>query len=535
MRITCRRRRGGQWTRVGLSAGAVALLLAIVPFAFGCGGGSTSSTSSTTAGAIQKGGALRVATYPADGQYDPALFGGNSSDIQLQAQALEKLVTLGSDMSVEPTLATKWESSDSVVWKFTLRDGVTFTNGDPFTSADVVYSMERLMSKKLGSSMASVYSNIKSVTADDASHVTFTLKAPDSEFPASLADYHTLMLDKSVKDAMKNMVGTGPFMLQSFTAGSRAVLVRNPHYWGRDAQGNQLPYLDQVEFIFTPSGAGQFQGLQGGTVDLMMSLSSTQKQQLAGSPSAQAVEGPSNICYELQIRCDQGPATDVKFRQALLYGTDQKEIVGLVAPGVSAPGNGTLVGPAYAADYLDSSVPYDPAKAKQLLQEAGYGNGVSIKLVAYASDPLPAIATVWQAQMKKIGVNVSIQQVPQDVFYSDKGTETWYQADFSLVDWGVRATPLPYFQLALTSDAPWNYSRWKDPEFDSVVSQIPQTLDQGQRTQLYHQAQQILQQQVPMINMLVDNTLAGVSSKLEGVALAPDGVETVFSTAYFKQ
>ena len=121
-----------------------------------------------------------------------------------------------------------------------------------------------------------------------------------------------------------------------------------------------------------------------------------------------------------------------------MAGTDRQAIIDLVAPGIAAPGNGTLVGPAYADYYLDESVPYDPEKAKQLLADAGFADGVDIKLVAQTADPVPAVATAWQAQMKEIGVNVEIQQVPPDVYYADKGTDNWYQADFS--SWtGARA------------------------------------------------------------------------------------------------
>ena len=196
-----------------------------------------------------------------------------------------------------------------------------------------------------------------------------------------------------------------------------------------------------------------------------------------------------------------------------MAGTDRQAIVDLVAPGVADPGNGTLVGPAYADDYLSTSVAYDPEKAKQLLADAGYADGVDIKLVAQNTDPVPAVATAWQAQMKEIGVNVSIQQVPVDVYYADKGTDNWYEADFSVVDYGTRAVPNTYFQLALTSTAPWNYSRWKDPEFDALSQQISTELDATKRAELYKQAQTILQDQVPMMNFLVNTAVAGQSCR----------------------
>jgi peptide/nickel transport system substrate-binding protein len=178
-------------------------------------------------------------------------------------------------------------------------------------------------------------------------------------------------------------------------------------------------------------------------------------------------------------------------------------------------------------------VAFDPAKAKQLLADAGYAGGLKIRLVAQTAEPIPGLATAWQAQMKDIGVDVSIQQVPPDVYYADKGEDNWYQSEFSFVDWGTRAAPITYFQLALTSTAPWNYSRWKNPEFDAIVAQIPQALDETQRADLYKQAQAILQDQVPMINFIVNTAVAGESSNVDGIALNPDWAHTTFRSAYF--
>ncbi len=409
------------------------------------------------------------------------MYAGAYGDEQLQRQVLEKLVDVDAQLNPVPVLATKWSSADGKVWKFTLRDGVTFTNGEAFTSADVIYTMDRLRSKKLGSVMADVYANVDRVVADDPTHVTFYLKSVDSEFPATLTDMRTLMLCKSVKDPMKQLVGTGPFMLESFAAEDRAVLKANPNYWGRDADGNRLPYLDGVSFIYSPDMTGQVEGLQGGSLDWVGGLSSELRQTVEGSPGIKVFSIDSNNVFTLQIRCDQGPGKDVAFRQALMAGTDRQALVDLVAPGDASPGNGTIVGPAYAANYLQESVPFDPAKAKELLASAGYANGLEIKLVVQTLDPWPAIATAWQAQMKTIGVSVSISQVPSDVFWANTGTNSWTQVEFCGVDWSTRVPPSVYFQLGFITDSPWNMMRWSDPAFDQIVKQLPQQLDETKR------------------------------------------------------
>ncbi|NLE23232.1 MAG: ABC transporter substrate-binding protein [Actinobacteria bacterium] len=525
-----RSRRGAKVVGALLVLAAVlALALAIMA----CGGTESSDEGSDTGGAPVPGGTLKVGMQPGNGQYDPVMMAGSVGDIILICQAQENLVALAQDFSVKPWLAKDWDSPDGKSWTFNLQEGVTFSNGEPFTSEDVLYSFERLRSKE--SPMAGVYANIKDVVADSPTQVTFHLKAVDSEFPSSLTDYRAKMLCKSVKDPMTELVGTGPFVLESYAAEDRAVLKKNLSYWQKDADGNALPYLDGVEFIYSPDTAGQIEGLQGGALNWVGGLTAEQKQTIEANPSLKVITTKTNYMNALQIRVDQGAGKDKAVRQALWAGTDRQAIVDLVAPGVGVAGNGTFVGPAYEAYYTDEQPPYDPEKAKQLLAEAGYADGLKIKLVCQNADPMPAIATAWQAQMKEIGVDVEIQQVPTDVYYADKGTDTWYEADFGMVDWGTRAVPVTYFQLALTSDAAWNYARWKNAEFDSIVKQIPLTLDEAERADLYKQAQAIIQDEVPMMNFIVLTAVAGESANVDGIELDPDWAHTTFTTAYFTE
>jgi peptide/nickel transport system substrate-binding protein len=497
------------------------------------GASSSAGASPRTAATPQPGGTFVVGMQPGEGQFDPVLMDGAAGDVSLISQVLEPLVTLAPDFSVQPALATAWSTPDGgKTWHVTLRGGVEFSNAQSFTSADVLASFDRLRSTTLGSPTAATYADIRSVVADDATHVTFHLKTADSEFMASLTDFHAKMLCRSVTDPMTQLVGTGPFMLKSYAA-DNAVLTRNPHYWGEDAQTNQLPYFDQVDFVYSSDATAQIAALKAGTLDWVGGLSAAQKQTVDADARLKSATTPTNDCFELQIRCDMGPGKKLAFRQALMAGTDLTALVASAIPGVAVPGNGTLVGPAYAADYLTSTVAQNRAAAKRLLAKAGYGRGITIKLVTQTSGPIPAFATAWKAQMKKIGVTVSIKKVSPSVYYADKGTNTWTKAAFGIVDWGTRAVPSTYFKLALATHATWNYSRWSNAPFDKLTKQIPLTADDVQRGDLYKRAERILQRQVPMINFGVLLGVAGESASVDGVVLAPDWEQTQFSTGYF--
>ncbi len=527
-------------TRLARALAVAAILLLIAAMAVaavGCGTeeeGGGGASESPAAGTPVPGGTLRVGMQPGNGQFDPVMMAGSVGDILMTCQATENLVKLAPDFSVQPWLAQSWDSPDGQSWTFVLQEGVTFHNGEAFTADDVIYSFERLRSEE--SPMAGVYANIEEVVADSPTQVTFKLKAVDSEFPSSLTDYRAKMLCKSVADPMTELVGTGPFMLESFAAEDRAVMVKYPQYWDKAENGDQLPYFDGVDFIYSPDTAGQIEGLQGGALDWVGGITSEQKQVVESDPMLKTITSVTNYLNCLQIRVDQGAGKDLKVRQALWAGTDRQAIIDLVAPGVGEPGNGTFVGPAYQAYYADTEVvAYDPEAAKQMLADAGYADGVDIKLVAQTADPIPAIATAWQAQMKDIGVNVEIVKVPSDVFYADKGTDNWYQADFGVVDWGTRASPITYFKLALTSDAAWNYSRWNNAEFDEICKQIPLALDEAERADLYKQAQALIQEEVPIMNFIVLTGVAGESAKVDGIVLDPDWAHTTFTEGFFTE
>jgi peptide/nickel transport system substrate-binding protein len=517
---------------------ALVIVAALTAFAaVGCGGdgdegGGTTDGGGTATGPVM-GGTLRVGTTTASGQLDPATFAGNTSDIQYMMQVAEPLVRNVAGFELVPVLATEWSSEDGVTWEFKLREGVTFHNGEPFTADDVVYTFGRLTDEELGSPMVSVYANLEEVVAVDPTTVQFKLKTADSSFPGLLTSYRALMLSKSVADPTKELVGTGPFTLVSTDPEDRTIIKKYADYWGTDDEGNKLPYLDGIEFIYAPDQAASLQGLLGGQLDYVGALAEEQLNQVASAEGLQTVSVETNNTYTIAIRCDQGPGKDVKFRQALLAGTDLQSLIALVGPETMLTGNATQIGPAYGDVYLDEVPAVDVEGAKQLLADAGYADGAEITLYGTQAEPAPAMATAWQAQMEQIGVKVDVQMLPPDVFYSeDAGEKSWYEADFCIVDWGTRAVPVEYFNLTLVSDGIWNYSRWSNSEFDKIAAQIPQELDDTARADLYKQAQGMIQDEVPMLNLCVLKIGSGATDRLQGFEMVPAWSESPFTTAY---
>ena len=480
------------------------------------------------------GGVLKIGSQPVS-NLDPH-FATSIADITLLEQVYQHLTYIDPDNRPVPDLATKWQSSDGRVWVFTIRGDAMFNNGQPVTVNDVVWSFARLRDPKVGSPAAGLFKGIQDVKALDAARVQFTLADTNPEFASDVGDYHACIIPADSKEPAKERIGSGPFMIASYSPEDRIVLKKNPYFRQKDSSGNPLPYLDEIDMIFSPDQGGQVEALRGGQLNYVGGLSAQLADAVKADPQTRIITNTSNMHWVLHMRSDKGHvAADNRVRQALKLGTDHQAIIAAVRPGLASVGNGfTPVGPAFKDYYLDRAPKVDIVKAKKLLADAGDPNGLKITLVAQNQLDVVPIATVWKEQMAKIGVQVDIQIVPSDVYYGE-GDQSWLVADFSITDWGSRATPVTYFKLAYTSDAQWNESHWSDAQFDEITKKVDKEMDRSKRAALYKQAQQILIDRGPAIVPYFEKAVSGLSAGLQGVTLSSDWARTRFTFAYFSK
>ncbi len=480
------------------------------------------------------GGVLKIGSQPVS-NLDPH-FATSIADITLLEQVYQHLTYIDAANRAVPDLATKWQSADGKVWVFTIRSDAKFNNGQPVTVDDVVASFNRLRDPKVGSPAASLFKEIQDIKALDATRVQFTLSDTNPEFASDVGEYHACIIPASSKDPGKERIGSGAFMIDSYAPEDRIVLKKNPYFSQKDASGQPLPYLDEIDIIFSPDQGGQVEALRGGQLNYVAGLSAQLADAVKKDPQTKVITNTSNMHWVLHMRSDKGHvASDPRVRLALKLGTDHQGIVDQVRPGLASIGNGfTPVGPAFADYYLDKAPKPDIARAKKLLAEAGYPNGLKITLATQNQLDVVPIATVWKEQMAKIGVQVDIQIVPSDVYYGN-GDQSWLVADFGITDWGSRATPVTYFKLAYTSDAQWNESHWSDAQFDEITRKVDREMDKAKRVALYKQAQQILIDRGPIIVPYFEKAVAGLSADLQGVILTSDWPRTRFTNAYFSK
>ncbi len=478
------------------------------------------------------GGILKVGAQPSS-NLDPH-FAASITDIMINEQIYHHLTFISPENEAVPDLATSWESPDGKVWIFHLKSGVKFSNGQPVTAKDVVFSYDRLRDPEVGTPTVKLYANVEKIEAVDDLTVKFTLKNTNPEFAADAGDFHACVIPAGTTDPGKTRIGSGPFVLKSYFPEDRVVLKRNDNFSEKDAAGNPLPKLDGVDFIFSPDMGGQVEALRGGELNFLGGLTTEFAETVEKDPHTKLLTNDSNMHWALHMRSDEGHvAADPRVREALKLATDHQAIINAVRPGLAAVGNGfTPVGPAFKEYFLDVPPKMDLEKAKKLLADAGYGGGLKITLVAQNQLDVIPIATVWKEQMAKIGVDVEIKVIPSDVYYGE-GEDSWLTCDFGITDWGSRATPVTYFNLAYTSDGPWNGSHWKNAEFDKLTHAVDQEMDPVKRKELYHQLQTILIESGPVIVPYFEKAVVGVSANLEGVEIPSDWARARFWTASF--
>ncbi len=492
----------------GISLTAAGQLLAA------CGGTSSSSTSSPAASgsgtpAPVMGGSLKGVIPPSITDMDPVTIYDQGGIVLIQ-QVCEYLIALDNKNGLKPSLATEWSgSADASTWTFKLRQGVVFNDGSPMEAADVVASMERVVNPKSGSGALAALQGILSpggTTAVDTSTVQFKLDKPFADFPYLVcqSSYNTVILPRTYAgNFVKKPVGTGPFMLQSYNAKQQAVMVKNPKYWGKDAAGNQLPYLDQVTWVMVQDESAANLQLQSGAIDFQPQTVFQGSQALFADPNLRVDIYPGTGIREVAFNLQKEPwkSAPKELRQAVAYCLDRPSINTALYDGRSNLGYDTFWEPTV---FPGSPTPPERAqdynKAKQLLSTAGFPNGTSIQLTVAKYLENPQLAQLIQQQCKPAGIDVTINQISYDAFYAGTATTTpWLNAPMVIVEWGSRPTPGVYAQAMLVPGAAWSSSHWDDQNFASTFNKYMGTTDQTQRDQFATQLSQIQQDQTPIL------------------------------------
>lgn len=377
-------------------------------------------------------------------------------------------------------------SSDGLVYTFTLRENVKFHNGNTVTAEDVISSIESCAGTDGSDPLVPAFSNISSVEKTDDKTVTITLAERDPDFMSYIASVKAAITPAGQTDADTNPIGTGPYKFVSRSVQENIVMEKFNDYWGEKA------YIDDVTFKVCADADSLVMNLNGGSVDMMAHLPVSQAQQL--SDDFTVIEGTMNLVQAMYLNNDFEPFKDQRVRQALCYAVDKGEILDLTSDGKGEQ-LGSSMFPNFRKYYipeLNDTYSYDPEKAKDLLEDAGYSEGtLSFTITVPSNYPQHVdAAQVISDQLSEIGVNAEIKQVEWNTWLSSVYSDRQYEATVV----GVDASNLTASAMLsrFCSDAGNNFINYSNEEYDSVYSSAQMESDDAKQTELYKQCETIL-------------------------------------------
>jgi len=476
---------------------------------------SASASASAPAASPQT---LRMAIPGDPVGFDPYLT-ADANTVALTWNLYDQLVTVDTKGNLQPDLATAWTASaDGKTLTFKLRSGVSFADGHALTSADVKASFQRMLDPATKDPDASDYKVITSIDTPDPSTVVMNLSSYDAALLSDLALPFAAIEPAGVDPAtLKNKPdGTGPYMLKSWTPGQDVVLEANPHYWQPG-----LPNIPTVDMKIVPDPATQIADLLAGSVDILPGLSGQQASQLKGQSGIQLEQAPSGNIQIMAINNARAPFTDVRVRQALSLGVDRSAVVQGAWFGYATP-VGTFL-PPNSPYYAEQPAPYDPAKAKQLLAQAGLPNGFSSTLDLPSLYPVHIqTGQVIASQLAQIGVKLKLNQVEWATWLSQDYGKRQY--DLTIISHTGRLDP-DTLLVRFTSTYPYNYENYKNTTYDGLIAQGRTSQDPAQRKQIYAQAQSILANDVPAVFLDVSDNVVAIRQNVSGWQWLPLAVD----------
>ena len=429
----------------------------------------------------------------------------------------EGLVKASPDGSVRPAVASDYEiSEDATTYTFTLREGVTFHNGEPVTIEDVIYSLERCAgSENDGKPLVSAFSNVTGIKAADDSHVVITLAEPGLEFLNALTA--AIIPKDSGPTITETMIGTGPFKFVSYAPQDSLVMEKYDGYWdevgaGTDGLG---ALLDKVTFKIVPDVNAMVIGLKGGTLDMVVHLPNNLEGEVKDAFTVH--QDTMKLVQALYINNAVEPFDNELVRQAMYYAIDVDEIIDFVCNGAGAA-TGTSMYPAqekYFVSELAKKYPHDVEKAKELLAQAGYPDGFTMTITApsnYAQHVDTAQVII--EQLKAVGITAELVQVEWETWVSD----VYRGRDYQTTVCGISADDMTAREMLVRymSDNQKNFINFQDEEFDDALTRAMAATDEGEQVAQYKRAEEILNEKAASLWLQDLCDLVVMNSKLDG-------------------
>ena len=433
----------------------------------------------------------------------------------------QTLLDYDHSMTLQPNLAVSWEQIEPTVWQYKLREGVEFSNGEPFNADQVKFSFDRVMAPDSDSMRKGETRYVSSVEVVDDYTVNFHTDGiiplfdlyVTAKFPIVPQGYIT---ENDAEHFANNPIGTGPYVLEEWVKDDHITLRKNPTYWGEE------PKIDVITFLTVPDISSRVATLLAGEADIATDLQPATVQEVENREGLSVVSRPGMrsvfLLFNTQI---ESPVTDRRVRQAINYAVDKDVIIANILDGFGKKLEGQVLSEEYwGYQAALEAYPYDPAKAKELLAEAGYPDGFDLRIVSprgrYMMDA--EISQAVAGQLKDVGINVTVDTLEWGVFseeqYSHEGGPVFLLGYMTVPD---AARMLSIWHSTHPND------QHPDAKFDELSDAAINETDVDARREIVKEAVEYFREDAPVVFLHQQYILWGVHDRVQNFAPFPDG------------
>ena len=418
--------------------------------------------------------------------------------------------------NLRPALASSWEvSADNLSIIFHLRKDLVFHDGSRFDGSDVLATIRRIQSEGLASPSAGEFEVIEGLSLIDDFTVRFDLAEPNAPLLYTLASGWAAILPSEAIEAGHNFadepIGTGPFTLNDWVADERIDLSRNEDYWG------QLPELERLLFQIIPESSVQTQSLISGQVDILYIVNEEDLPIFEAADDIVVETLNSSLVLVMAINTSRSPLSRLAMRQALSHAIDKQSVLDVAYGGGTVIGSFNDVGNPFYEDHSALYI-YDPVRARQLAQEAGYSDDRILDLVLPQNfAPHVRAGELYQEMLRKVNIQAKIRLVDWPTWISDVYGNANY--DLTVIGHTGKLDPDGRF---IGYGSGTMYVRWPNRELASLIEQGRRTIDIPSRREIYSQVQRIFAEQLPFVFVGTPIRRIAYSSDIQGFIMTPN-------------
>jgi peptide/nickel transport system substrate-binding protein len=467
---------------------------------------------------------------------DPRV-GTDAQSQHIDQLLFDGLVAHDASFRFTPALAESWEQPDPRTYIFHLRAGVHFHDGRLLTARDIVWTIDSMRTGAIITPKAATYAAIASVEARDAQTVIFHLSKPDNFLLTNLSTGAMgIVPEGSGREFWRHPVGTGPFQFVSQQIDQDVVIQRNTQSW------RVVPKIERVRFAVVPDAITQALELQKGSGDVEVnSLPMDALPELARRPNVVVDARPGTQIQYLAFNLRDPVLRDVRVRQAIACAIDRDTIIRNLLRGHARPAASLLPVTHWAWTGDVARYDYDPARAEQLLSAAGYKSGADgvrlhLTLKMSTDEDTRLLAVVLQQQLARVGIELSLRSNEFATFYSDVTRGAFQMYSLRWIGGNEQPDIFSYaFSTARFSPKGANRGHYSNPRVDALLDDAATSTDIERRKAEYSEAQKILAQDLPAINLWYKDTVVVHNKRLQGVQPSPSGSFTFLETASVAQ